>query len=165
MSSWTKREIILQALEEIGIHSYEYDSTAEDLQSALRQLNSMMGTWINDSIVFDPEYPLSTTIADTNIDADTNAPAEAIEPMYLSLAARLAPNYGKAASPDTKLNARIGFTGLLRNYVASDEYSLGRFLRGAGAKRPLYPFSNIIETLEEGATHRIVEDGDDRIIE
>ncbi len=160
--SWTKRQIILQALEEIGIHSYEYDSTAEDLQNALRALDSMMGVWINDGIIFDPEYPLSLTIGDSNLDDDTNASAEAIEPMYLALAIRVAPSYGKTVSPDTKLNAKIGYTGLLRNFTASKEQGLGRFLRGAGAKRPLYPWNNVnLEAFttvsEDEEDHRILE--------
>lgn len=144
--SWTKRQIILQALEEIGIHQYEYDSTAEDLQSALRFLDSMMGTWINSGIIFDPEYPLSTDIPENSLDQDTNAPAEAIEPMFLKLAVRVAPSYGKAVSNDTKVDAQKSYMELLRNYTKGTEYSLGRFLRGAGSKRPLYPWNNVLAT-------------------
>lgn len=148
--SWSKREIILQALEEIGIHKYEYDSTAEDLQNAQRILDSMMGGWINSGIIFEPQYPLTTNLSATNIDDDTNAPFEAIETMYLLLAIRLAPGYGKTVNRDTKLDAKVSYTGLLRNYVKGFEQSLGRFIRGAAAKRPLYPWNNTqLETQAE----------------
>ena len=42
---WTKREYIEQAFEEIGLASYVFDLTPEQLQSALRKLDAMLAEW------------------------------------------------------------------------------------------------------------------------
>ena len=153
--SWTKRLVIEQALEEIGIASYAFDSTAGQLASALRQLDAMMGTWIDRGIVFDPVYPLSTNPTVADLDEDTEAPAEALAPMYLNLAIRLAPSYGKTLSPRTAINAKASYSTLLDNYTVGREYSLGTFLKGAGSKRPIYPWTltqDLIDESEEVVT-------------
>ena len=139
--SWTKGEIIAQALEEIGIQSYSFDSTASQLQSALRQLDTMMGVWISRGIVFDPVYPVSTTLADNSVAEDTNAPLQAIAAMYLNLAVMIAPSYGKTTSNLTNMNAKAFYSNLLGEYAVGNPYELGDFLRGAAGKRPLYPWS------------------------
>ena len=141
MPSWSKQEIIMEALEEIGISAYDFDSTAYNLQSALRRLDSMMAIWIDKKIIFDPEYPYFTDPKLSDLDQDTNAPGEAIEPMFLSLSILIAPGYGKTISRQTKINSKIGFNNLLGNYVVGTELELGRFLVGAAAKRPIYPWN------------------------
>ena len=42
---WTKRQFVAQAFEEIGLASYVFDLTPEQLQSALRRLDTMMAAW------------------------------------------------------------------------------------------------------------------------
>mgnify|MGYP003525752305 CR=1 FL=1 len=42
---WTKRQFVTQAFEEIGLAAYVFDLTPEQLQSALRRLDSMMASW------------------------------------------------------------------------------------------------------------------------
>ena len=142
MSSWSKRLIIDQALEEIGVSSYDFDSTPHNLQTALRQLDSMLAVWIGVGIVFTPDaYPYFTDPTLSDLDQDTNAPGEAIEAMYLNLAVRLAPSYGKTAPVGTKVNARNSFNLLLANYTVGEEQDLGNFLVGAGGKRSIYPWN------------------------
>ncbi len=142
MPSWSKQEIIMEALEEIGISAYDFDSTAYNLQSALRRLDSMMAIWIDKNIIFDPDpYPYFTDPKLSDLAQDTNAPGEAIEPMFLSLAVLIAPGYGKTVSRQTKINAKIGFNNLLGNYAVGEEQEFGRFLVGAAAKRPIYPWN------------------------
>ena len=138
--SWTKNQVILQALEEIGIFSYAFDSTAGQLQSALRQLDAMMGTWLDDGIIWDPPYPVSTDVAVGKLSEDTEAPLEALAPMYLNLAIRLAPSYGKQVNQRTVINAKTSYQSLLDNFAVGTQYSLGTFLKGAGSKRPIYPW-------------------------
>ena len=138
--SWTKRLIILQALEEIGISSYAFDSTAGQLQSALRQLDMMMGVWVENGLIFEPDpYPLSTDPSVGDLDEDTFAPAEAISAMYLNLALQLAPSYGKEVNRRTIISAKMAYTTLIANYAVGIPHSLGTFLKGAGSKRPIYP--------------------------
>ena len=143
MTSWTKRQIVDEALDEIGISSYDFDSTAYNLQSALRRLDSMMAIWIDLGIIFEPdEYPYFSDPTLSDLDQDTNAPGEAISAMFLNLAVRLAPGYGKDVSRETKISAKISFNNLLGNYAVGVEQDLGSFLVGAGAKRPIYPWNH-----------------------
>lgn len=150
MASWTKRLIIEQALTEIGIASYAFDSTADQLQSALRQLDSMMGVWIDQGIVFTPDpYPISTDPTVGNLDEDTNAPANALAAMYQNLAIDLAPSYGKTVNRRTEIAAKKNYTNLLGSLTVPPEYKLGTFLLGAGNKDPLYPWSRDVIAEEE----------------
>ena len=43
--SYTKRQIINQAMTEIGLGSYSLDAQPEDLQDALFKLNAMLAEW------------------------------------------------------------------------------------------------------------------------
>lgn len=143
MSSWSKRLIINEALDEIGISSYDFDSTAYNLQTALRRLDSMMAIWIDLSIIFEPDpYPYFTDVTLSDLDQDTNAPGEAISAMFLNLAVRLAPGYGKSVSRETKIGAKLSFNNLLGNYAIGVEQDFGSFLVGAGAKRAIYPWNH-----------------------
>ena len=140
--SWTKREIIKQAFTETGLASYAFDLSAEEMQDAMRILDAMMGVWISRGIVFDPVYPIPATIADGDLDSDTNAPADAIEPMYLNLAVRIAPGFGKGVLPDTKVAALNGYNTLLGQSLTIPEVSMDGGIKGAGAKTPNSPFFN-----------------------
>lgn len=135
--SWTKREIINQALSEIGLSN---GITASELQDAMRVLDGMMGVWSKKGIVFATVYPLPTVVGGGDIDDATNAPVEAVEAMYLNLAVRLGSGYGKVPSPDTKSRAVIGFNDLLGGYVKSPERTYEGMVQGAGHKTPLSPF-------------------------
>lgn len=138
--SWSKREVIKQAFTEIGLASYAFDLSAEEMQDAMRILDSMMGVWISRGITFDTAYPIPATIAAGDLDDDTNAPDGAVEPMYLNLAIRLAPGFGKGVLPDTKIAALNGYNTLLGQSLTIPEVSLEGGLVGAGAKTPLRPF-------------------------
>ena len=138
--SWTKREIITQAFAEIGLASYVYNLTAEELQDAMRRLDTMMAIWTTRNIIFDPVYPQPASYGAGDLDDDTNATDAALEPMYLNLAIRLAPSFGKQPSPDTRAEAKSGYTTLLGQYVVGAQVSLRKTIKGAGAKWPLRPF-------------------------
>ena len=139
--SWTKRQIITQAFSELGLASYVFNLTADELQDAMRRLDTMMGIWTQRSIVFTPTvYPQPATYGAGSLDDDTNAPDDALEPMYLNLAIRLAPSFGKTPSPDTRAAAKAGYTTMLGQFVAVPQVCLTKTIKGAGSKRPLYPF-------------------------
>ena len=138
--SWTKREIITQAFGELGLASYVFNLTAEELQDAMRRLDTMMGIWTTRNIIFDPVYPQPATYGTGDLEDDTNAPDDALEPMYLNLAIRLAPSFGKTPSPDTRAAAKAGYTTMLGQYVVGAQVSLKGTIKGAGAKQPVTPF-------------------------
>jgi len=138
--SWTKRQIITQAFSEIGLASYVYNLTPAELQDAMRRLDTMLALWTSRNIIFDPVYPQPATYGAGDLDDDTNATEDAIEPMFLGLALRIAPSYGKQPSPDTRAVARAGYTTLLGQYVLGTQVSLKGTIKGAGAKEPITPF-------------------------
>lgn len=138
--SWTKREIIKKAFGEIGLASYVFNLTADELQDAMSDLDTMMGTWTTRNIIFDPVYPQPASYGAGDLDDDTNAPDDALAPMYLNLAIRLAPSYGKTPSPDTRADAKAGYTTMLGQYVVGTQVSLKGTIKGAGAKQPITPF-------------------------
>lgn len=131
--SWTKRELITAGLDEIGIQGYEFDVSPEEDATALRRLDTMMAVWEGKGIRVGYNFP--ATPGDSNPDDDSGLPDMAVEPAYLALGIRMAPSYGKAVSPDTKINARAGYETLLRLAAYPPQQQLPNTLpRGAGNK-------------------------------
>jgi hypothetical protein len=108
--SWTKRELIAEAFAELALGS-DFDITPEEQLSALRRLDTMMGVWDGKGIRLG--YPLPASPADSDPDQDSGLPDTALEPVYLNLALRLAPGFGKVVSVDTRRNASDGYDRLL----------------------------------------------------
>ena len=55
--SWTKRQFVEQALEELGLASYEFDLQPEQMNSALIKLDAMIAAWASRGLKLN--YPLS----------------------------------------------------------------------------------------------------------
>lgn len=138
-TSWTKRQIINKAFAEIGLASYVFDLTADELQDALCVLDAMMAEWTARGIVFDPVYPNPVDIGGGDIDDETNAPPEANAAMYKNLALQIAPGYGKSPSPQTMKGAKSGYS-LLAQAIEVPCIQMNGMIRGAGTKTPIRPF-------------------------
>lgn len=108
---WTKRQFVTQAFEEIGLAAYVFDLTPEQLESALRRLDTMLATWNAKGIRLG--YPLPSSPHDSSLDEQTGVPDSANEAIYVNLAIRLAPSFGKTPSVDTKATAKATYDGLL----------------------------------------------------
>lgn len=131
--AWTKREFIAEAFAEIGIASYDFDLSPEQLESALRRLDSMMATW--NAIGIRVGYPLSSSPGGSTLATDTMVPDAANEAIYLNLAVRLAPAYGKTVSSDTKSKAEQSYNALLAKLVYPGEMQYDPLVpAGAGYK-------------------------------
>ena len=131
---YTKKQIIEQAFEEIGLASYVFDLTADQLESALRRLDLMVASWYTKNIRIG--YPLPLNPQDSNIDQQVDTPMQANEALVLNLAIRLAPAYGKQVSPDTKANAKVTYDQLLMEAAFPIEMQYVETLPlGAGYKR------------------------------
>ena len=115
--SWTKRQLIVGALEEIGIASYEFDISPEQFESALRRMDSMMAEWNVQGIRVG--YPLST-IAESSIAQDSGVPDSATEAIITNLAMRIAPSYGKEAPRATKVTAKKAYSTLQMRALAQN---------------------------------------------
>tara|TARA_R110000824_G_scaffold359628_2_gene547222 strand:+ start:6368 stop:6829 length:462 start_codon:yes stop_codon:yes gene_type:complete len=96
----TKRQIILDAFAEIGLASYAFDLSPDQMQAALGQLDRMVSTWSTNGL------KLGYFPAVDDLDEETGTPAASTDALVLNLAVRLAPSFGKTPSPDTKKAAR-----------------------------------------------------------
>lgn len=132
--SWTKREFIEQAYDEIGLASYVYNLTAEQLQSALRRMDSMLAQWNAKGIRI--SYPLPGSPSESSLDSATNVPDSANEAIYTNLAIKIAPSHGKVVSQETKNTARESYTTLLSRATNPATMQLpGTMPSGAGNNR------------------------------
>lgn len=130
---WTKRQFVTQAFEEIGLASYVFDLTPEQLDSALRRLDSMIAAW--NALGIRLGYPLPSSPDDSDLDEQTNVPDASVEAIYTNLAIKLAPSYGKQVMPDTKATAKESYNTLLSIAAMPMQQQMpGTMPAGAGNK-------------------------------
>lgn len=131
--SWTKRQFVVQAFEEVGYASYTYDIQPEQLQAGLRRLEALMGTWNGRGIRLG--YPLASNPDDAELDVSSNVPDSANEAIYTNLALKIAPIIGKTVSMETKQAARSSYMQLLSRFTKPQEQQLPDTMpAGAGNK-------------------------------
>lgn len=150
---WLKRELIEQAFTEIGLDPKRFNVEPDDMQSALRQLDTMMATWNGKGIRLG--YALPASPSDSDIDAESGLPDLACEAVYLALAIRIAPSFGKQVSPDTKTSAKQAYDAVALYVAFPPEQPLRQLPKGAGNKPWRYGNSNPFfpdpaETLDAG---------------
>lgn len=109
--SWTKRQIIDDAFEEIGMSSDNFDLPPEKYEKARRKLDTMVAVWSQKNIQIG--YPLPSEANSSDLDQKTNVPDFAVKALYLNLAIELSSSYGKTISSDTKLTAKNAYNVLL----------------------------------------------------
>lgn len=113
--SWTKRQLIEEAFKEIGLAGYVYDLTPDQLQTALRRMDAMVGGWNANGVRIG--YPLVVNPDNSDIDSDSGVPDFALEAIFTNLALRIAPMFGKTISPETRQNADMSYNNMA-NQVA-----------------------------------------------
>lgn len=138
---WTKRQFITQAFEEIGLAAYVFDLTPEQLDSALRRMDAMVAGWDANGVRI--AYPLPVSPEDSDLDQDSGVPDFANEAIYLGLACRLAPSFGKVVSPETKMFADMAYSNMANQVaIPTMERQLPMTMpRGQGTK-PWRNFNN-----------------------
>lgn len=138
--SWSKRELIHEAFAELGLAASDFDLQPEEIQTALRRLDSMMATWDGKGIRIGYALPASPDESDP--DQDSGISDTAAETVYLNLAIRIAPGFGKTVFVDTRRNARDGYDALLRDSAQPlPPQQPNTMPRGAGNK-PWHPLSS-----------------------
>ena len=131
--SWTKRQFITAAFEEIGLAGYIFDLQPGQLESAMRRLDSMMATW--NAMGLRLGYPIPSGPTSGDLDEDTHVPDSANEAILTNLAIRLASSFGKTVSPDVKIAASSALKALQTRLVSPVEMQLpGSLPAGAGHK-------------------------------
>lgn len=102
----TKLAIVQQALGEIGLGTYVFDASPEQLQAALERLERLAAQW--DGMGIRKGYSLGNDIA-----AESGLPDTAIDAYALHLALRLGPSYGKQVSPELRIAAKDAKNALM----------------------------------------------------
>ena len=105
--SWTKLDFIKQAFSELGLASYIYDLSPEQLQDVSIKFDSMLATW--NAVGIRLGVPMPSSPGNSDISVDTSIPDFANDAVVLNLALRIAPSYGKIASQDTRLLAKKAY--------------------------------------------------------
>lgn len=131
--SWSKRQFVLAAFEEIGMSNDNYNLSTTQLSTALKRLDAMMATWNGKGVRL--SYPLPSNPDDSNLDSDTTVPDFANEAIYLNLAVRIAPSFGKVVSNEMKVDAKRAYRDMLsHNAYPMQERQLDSLPKGAGHK-------------------------------
>ena len=131
--SYSKRQFVEAALEEIGLASYVFDLQPQQVQSAVRRLDTMMAEWNAKGIRL--AYPLPGSPQDTDLDEITTVPDSANEAIITNLGIRLAPSYGKQVSSNTLVSAKNAYNTLLARATMPPQQQLpGSMPAGAGNK-------------------------------
>ena len=108
---YTKRQFVEEAFAEIGLASYVFDLSPQQLEAALRRLDTMIATWNAKGIRIG--YPIPSSPQDSSLNEETFVPDSANEAIITNLAIRLAPQYGKDVQIDTRTTAKLGYDTLL----------------------------------------------------
>ena len=127
----TKRQLIEAAHAEIGLADYVFDLPPEQLQLALRQLDSMMADWNGMGLRLG--YPLPGAVGGSDLDEESGVPDRAWQAIVTNLAIRIAPSFGKQVMPETRSAASSALTMLLGK-VLPPQMQFGRIPAGAGNK-------------------------------
>lgn len=137
---WTKGEIVDHAYAALGIAPDAFNIAPEDRASALRTLDTMMATWSTKNIA--PGYLLPVSPSSSTLTSDSGLPDTAVEAVYLNLAPRIAPFFGKQVSQDLKISAKAAYDALAASSAMPERTQLDRMPVGAGNKpitRPFFP--------------------------
>lgn len=156
--SWTKKQLIESALSEIGLSNYIFDIQADELQTYVRRLDSMMATWALKGIQVG--WPLPGVAYDaSDLTTETGLQDTAIEAVSCNLALAIAPSLGRTPMPDTRMRAKEALNALMVVAAIPPEKQLPSTLpRGQGQRyNQVYnPFFNPpVEPLSDGQAQDI----------
>lgn len=132
--SWNRQQLITQAYSKLGING-DFDISPEMFQSAARDLDCMLAEWNAMGIRIGWPFPSDPDGGDLLM--DLALPDAALSAIYLKLAIRIAPDFGKAPSPHLIGDANRAFTALMGKRVAApvERQYPGTMPLGAGNQR------------------------------
>ncbi|MGD2065745.1 MAG: packaged DNA stabilization gp4 family protein [Candidatus Bathyarchaeota archaeon] len=130
--SWTKKDIIESAFDSIGLSGHSFDLQPEEYESALRKLDTMMATWNGKGIRLG--YPIPSGPNSSDISDDSFVPDWSLEAIYLNLAIRIAPSFGKMIHPDVKASSKEAYDSMMQRLSTPPEYQVSGVPKGQGSK-------------------------------
>jgi len=158
---WSKKQYIEQAFESIGLAAYIYDLSTDQLNSAAIKLDAMLAGWNSNGVRIG--WPAAANPKSIDLDSDTKSPDVAHEAIYLNLAIRIAPGFGKQIPPEISQAADTAYSNLLNQTAApTPTRKLPNTMpRGAGNKPHRYgngnPFMNKPDqTIDAGSDSEII---------
>lgn len=137
---YSKRQFVAAAFEEIGLASYVFDLSPEQLQAALRRLDAMIADWNGKGIRLG--YPLPGSPQDSDLDEPTLVPDSANQAILTNLAIRIAPSYGKVVMPETKAVAKDSYNTLLQRATMPPEKQLPATMPAGAGNKPWRVYDN-----------------------
>jgi hypothetical protein len=130
---WTKQALVLAARRELGLGGAFDVNDADELLDDLQRLDAMVAAWASKGIRL--SYALPSSPGASNINAASGIADAAAEAVYLGLAMRIAPGYGKVITPETRTAARNAYDALLIDAAQPQQQQLrGGMPAGAGHK-------------------------------
>lgn len=130
--SYTKRQLVTSALSEIGLSSYAFDLSTDQLNEALVRLDAMMAEWNARGIRLG--YPIPGTQGGSSLQDDSGIPDSAWTAVITNLAVQIAPSYGKQLSLQTLTVARQSWNTILALNANPIEIIVNGMASGAGNK-------------------------------
>ena len=137
---YSKRQFVEAAFEEIGLASYVFDLTPQQIESACRRLDAMIASW--NALGIRLAYPLPGSPQNTNIDDQTFVPDSAYEAIITNLGVKIAPSYGKTVSADTKTTAKQTYDTLLSRAAMPMEMQFPDTLPQGAGNKPWWFYNN-----------------------
>ena len=131
---WTKRQYVEQAFTEIGLAGYVFDITPEELNTALRQLDSMMAAWNAKGIRLG--WPIPANPLNADLDDETEVTDAANEAIYCGLAVRIAPSFGKTITQTTAFLAKQAYDQLLAIAAAPMQRQFPQTMPAGAGNKP-----------------------------
>lgn len=127
---WTKRQLIEHAFEELGLSAYVYDLSPQQMQSALESMDALLASWNGQGVRIGYNGSARPTVDD--LDDPAGVPDWAHEAIYLRLAIRLAPRFGKQVAPALADNAKQAYDVVLKRVAFPPEMQMPVMPAGAG---------------------------------
>lgn len=148
----TKLDIVKSALGEIGLATYVFDATPEELQDLMNRLNRIAAMW--DGLGIRTGYNFGA-----DINAESGLPDTVVLSFEMNLAVSIAPTFGKVLSTETKRAAKLAYSAMLTTLASIPRVPLNpRMPIGTGAKLDVMdnqyfiPPGDGVEGVNTGAT-------------
>jgi len=132
--SYTRRQFVEAAFEEMGMAAYTFDITPQMMESAARRLDAMMATWNARGIRIG--FPLPLSPQDTDLDTETGVPDAANEAIIANLAIKLAPSFGKQISPITMSTAKGAYDALQARFITVGTMQFPKNMPAGAGNKP-----------------------------
>lgn len=147
----TKAGLIQSALGELGLASYFFDATPEQLQEALSRMNRFAA--MLDGLSVHVGYNFGG-----DINAESGIPDTTEDCFVSNTAVRIAPTFGKTPSNETKLAAKTTLSALLTTFAKRPQQAyppnlpIGAGNRRGVLERQYFPETSDTEGIDAGAT-------------